>query len=268
MVLKQQGAAWGAVQVWLPDEQETDILAGTLDHTLVTYGMFSDVDTLARRRGLDWLVRPETQLLYPRANGTTGSFYPDLLVALGVVLGSTEPYRVTAVGKAPEFIMETLSPHTETNDTREQDGKIDAYAQLGVYEYLIVDPGLHGAPRMVGRRLLAPGRYALIPEAPDGGLWLESLGLWITLEAGDGTVVVGPRLRLSTAGGERLPHLEEEAAELQRERRARIEAEQARAAAEARAQQAEEALRRQREQMDAIRAELERLRVVLDRQSQ
>ncbi len=73
MVLKQQGAAWGAVQVWLPDEQETDILAGTLDHTIVTYGMFSDVDTFARRRGLDWMVRPETQVLYPRANGTTGS---------------------------------------------------------------------------------------------------------------------------------------------------------------------------------------------------
>jgi hypothetical protein len=93
MVLKQQGAAWGAVQVWLPDEQETDILAGILDHSIVTSGMFSDVDTYARRRGLVWAVRPETELLYPRVDGTTGSFYPDLIVALDVAISSKEPYR-------------------------------------------------------------------------------------------------------------------------------------------------------------------------------
>jgi hypothetical protein len=97
--------------------------------------------------------------------------------------------------------------------------------------------------------------------------------------------VVGPRLRLSTAGGERLPHLEEEAAELQRERRARIEAEHAqrhaeegwqreaaaRQASEERERQeaaarlvAEETLQVQQKQMDALRTELARLHTRLD----
>jgi hypothetical protein len=266
MVLTQQGAAWGAVQVWLPDEQETDILAGTLDHTIATYGMFSDVDTYAHRHGLVWAVRPETQLLYPRADGTTGSFYPDLIVALDVVISSKEPYRVTVVGKAPELIVETLSPHTEKVDIGD---KIDAYAQMQVYEYLIVDPGLHGPPSMV-----APGCYMVIPEAPEGGIWLESIGLRVTPEPGDGKVVVGPRPRLYTPDGERLPHLEEGPAELQVERQARIEAGQARARAEERAQreqaqkeaeatarvEAEERARRAEEALQAALAEVVRLR--------
>ena len=116
MLITRATRPWGTVQVWLPDELETDILGGTLDHATATYECYSDLDTHQSRSGLDWLVRPETELRYPAPKWRTGSFYPDIFVGHGVRIPPTEPYRVETVGKASELIIEVLSPKAGKKD--------------------------------------------------------------------------------------------------------------------------------------------------------
>ena len=140
MLITRATRSWGTVQVWLPDEWATDILGGTLDHATATYEGYSDLDTHQSRAGLAWLVRPETELLYPRVDGSDGSFYPDIIVAHDVRISPTEPYWVETVGKVPELIIEVLSPKTDKKDLDEEEGKALAYAQLGVGEYVTFDP--------------------------------------------------------------------------------------------------------------------------------
>lgn len=60
---------------------------------------------------------------------------PDVLVVLNANLGAITPSRIIG---APDLVVEIASPSTAGYDRRE---KQDAYAQAGVREYWIVDPG-------------------------------------------------------------------------------------------------------------------------------
>ena len=284
MLITRATRPWGIVQVWLPDELETDILGGTLDHATATYEGYSDLDTHQSRAGLAWLVRPETELIYPRADGSDGSFYPDIIIAHSVRIPPTEPYRVVLVGKVPELIIEVLSPKTDKKDLDEEKGRALAYAQLGVGEYVTFDPRPRLDPSLIARCLGESGRYEPILPAPEGGFWLESLALRVVAEPADEARDRGPRLRFFTATGDRVLHVEEEAEQYQAERRARLAAERERVQAqqdrdverqvrlladEARVEaetrlEVERQVRLQVEQeRDAANEELRRLRVLL-----
>jgi len=232
MLITRATRPWGTVQVWLPDELETDILGGTLDHATATYECYSDLDTHQSRASLAWLVRPETELIYPRADGSGGAFYPDIIVAHGVRIPPTESYRVVLVGKVPELIIEVLSPKTDKKDLDEEEGKALAYAQLGVGEYVTFDPRPRLDPILIARRLGESGRYEPIPLAPEGGFWLGSLALRVVAEPAEEARDRGPRLRFFTAAGDRVLHVEEEAEQYQTERRARLAAERERVQAQ------------------------------------
>ena len=246
MMITRATRPWGIVQVWLPDELETDILGGTLDHATATYECYSDLDTHQSRTELGWLVRPETELLYPAPKGRTGSFYPDIIVAHGVRIPPTEPYRVEAVGKAPELIIEVLSPKMGKKDLDDVEGKVLAYARLLVGEHVTFDPGPRQAPLLLARRLGGSGRYEPIPPAPEGGFWLESLALRVVAEPADEARDRGPRLRFFTAASEQVLHVDEEAEQYQAERRARLAAERERVQAQQERDAANEELRRLR----------------------
>src|SRR5581483_216907 len=106
-----------------------------------------------------------------------------------------------------------------------------------------------------GYRLAGPGQYREIPPAPDGGIWLNTIGLRVHAEAPT-EPFRGPLLRLTTRDGERLLHSDEEAD-------AREDAELAREAAEQALKAAEEGWDAERRAREAAQAEIARLRALL-----
>ncbi|HEY8283244.1 MAG TPA: Uma2 family endonuclease [Chloroflexota bacterium] len=230
------------VTTYLPNEREGQILGGTEAHSAVGNTLARTLRTHSERQGLVWLIRFEGELRYPRADGTTGVFYPDVQLIPGVRLGPYEGYDVRAIGRPPALVVEITSKKTARKDVGP---KLAAYAELGVLEYVTFDPRprkkleLHGY-RLVGRR------YIEIPPAPDGAVWLETARLWMRAEPAAGPFE-SPLLRLIRRDGSLLLHPEEEAA-------ARYAAEEARIAAE--------------RERDAYQAEIDRLRRLLsDRES-
>lgn len=246
-----------AVSVWIPNEREGQILGGTQTHVDATHGVCHALRSFARRQGLDWLVREETEVRYPRAVYTRpqdriGQLYPDCLVAADVDLDPNEPYDLLAVGKPPILVVEIVSRRTQRKD---REGKVIAYAEMGIQEYVTFDPRPRKHLELHGYRLAAPGRYAPIPAAPEGGIWLESVGLRAAGERAADRLRAN-RLRLYTRAGEPLLFSDEEG-------EARLAAEQAQRAAE-RAAAAEAAARQAAEQeRDVALAESARLAALL-----
>jgi Uma2 family endonuclease len=217
------------VSTYVPNERETQILGGNQTHSSVGINLYQTLRTYAARLGLRWLVRFEAELRYPRADGTIGVFYPDVFVTPEVVVDNEEPYEVEAVGRPPALVVEIASKKTVRRDVGP---KLHAYAELGVAEYLTFDPRRGKGLALHGYRLASQGRYREIPPAPEGGLWLTTVGLRVQAEAPI-KALDGPLLRLSTRTGERLLHSDEEAEARQAERQRRHAAERAREAAEA-----------------------------------
>lgn len=247
-----------AVRVPVRDEQMGDILSTSDLHFTVLAGMRSDLGSYASRTGRHWLVRADASLVFPRANGTYGSLFPDLLVAFDVDAPNDGPYRTHEVGKAPEFVAEILSDETATNDEDAVKGKVAAYADMGVLEYVTFDPRPRKRLALKGYRLVRRGDYALIPVAPEGGLWLETLQLRVVARSGQRGSKREPQLRFYTAAGELLLHADEEAAF---ERAARIAEAQQRQAAERQRVEAEQ----QRTEAERRNAEEHAARVAAER---
>ena len=138
--------------------------------------------------------RPNT-----RVNGNTFIYYeegnpsrwisPDCYVAFDVDVSLIEyhnTYRVWALGKPPDFIMEIGSKSTARRDMRE---KRDLYAKLGVGEYwrydATDDSAFYGEP-LIGEHLVE-GAYERLPSRPmPDGIWGYSptLGLDLHWDAG------------------------------------------------------------------------------------
>ncbi len=210
------------VATYVPNERETQILGGNQTHASVGINLYQTLRTYAARLGVLWLVRFEAELHYPRTDGTTGVFYPDVFMTPEVVVDDQEPYDVSRVGTPPGLVVEIASKKTVRRDVGP---KRQAYAELGVTEYLTFDPRWGKGLALHGYRLLSQGRYREITPLPEGGVWLETVGLRVEAEQAT-DALRGPLLRLTTRDGRRLLHLDEEA-------EAREAAEEARDAAEA-----------------------------------
>ena len=261
------------VRVPVKDEQMGDILSTSDDHFGVVALMRLALIQYAHTHGLSWLVRADAALVFPRVGGDSGSLFPDLLVAFNVAVAvpGNESYHIQEVGKPPELLVEILSDKTAKKDQDAATGKLGAYAEMGVQEYLTFDPRPRRRLALVGHRLVRVGTYApIVPEA-EGGLWLETLGLRVVAEPENRQLGREPRLRFYTADGSPLPHADEEAA-------LREQAEWARALAERRQEQAErEQIQAERERIQAerrqeqaeqrqLRAERERAQAVQERE--
>ena len=196
-------------------------------------------------------------------NGNTFIYYdegnprrrvaPDCYVAFDVdvdiIVGFHNNYRIWAIGKPPDFVLEIASKSTADNDLHP---KRELYAIIGIGEYWRYDPTpdseFYGEP-LVGERLV-DGEYRRMPVEPDDEGrprgHSPTLGLDFVWENGD--------LRIyDPVTGEWLPYYEEMRTELVTERTARevaesmLETEQAaREAAEARAAALEAELKRLR----------------------
>ncbi len=227
---------WG-VSTYVPNERETQILGGNEAHCEAGVTFSRVLRTHARREGKIWLVRFESELRYPRTDGTTGVFYPDVLLAPDLQLDPQGSYDVRMVGRPPTLVLEILSNKTARKDVGV---KLLAYAELGVEEYLTFDPRPRKQRELRGYRL-AGRQYREIPLDPEGGLWLSTVGLRVAAEA-PLRPLTGPLLRLSTREGRRLLHPDEEAEALHVAEEAREAAEGARELAERSRRLAERAL--------------------------
>ena len=125
------------------------------------------------------------QLRY-REGADTRALVPDVFVVFGVPAGKRSSYRVWEEGKAPDFVLEVASPGTYRKDLG---SKKNAYEEMGVPEYGVVDPkgGMH-RPRLQLFRLEG-GVYKPVSSrsGPDGSLAVtsETLGLELRLEEDD-----------------------------------------------------------------------------------
>ncbi|HVA91759.1 MAG TPA: Uma2 family endonuclease [Chloroflexota bacterium] len=181
---------------------------------------------------------------------------PDMMVSLDA--GEDDPryedkrlqYRIWDEGKPPELVIELASPSTVERD---EVGKKEDYAAMGVREYVLFDPiGTMLRPRLQVYRL-GVSRYEPAPADPAG--MVDS-----AVVAGYAWVRVGDLLRLwDRASGRLLPTPEEradhEARRADHEAR-RADQEAGRATLEARARRQAEARIRELEVL--LRAQSER----------
>ena len=134
-----------------------------------------------------------------RVNGNTFIYYeegkpsqwvsPDCYVAFDVDVSLIEyhnTYRVWAIGKPPDFVMEIGSKSTARRDMT---AKRDLYAKLGIGEYwrydATDDSAFYGEP-LIGEHLV-DGAYKRLPLSPiPDGVWGQSptLGLDLHWDAG------------------------------------------------------------------------------------
>lgn len=159
---------------------------------------------------------------------------PDILVAFGVERRRRRSYRTWEEGKAPDFVLEVLSPSTWKRDL----DKRTTYARLGVEEYFVFDPtGDFIQPMLQGYRL-DWGRYRPMPGL--GPLAVRSrvlgLDLWVD-EARD------LRMR-DTATGENLWTTEESEAGRRKAQGRAERAEDRAERAEGRAERAEDSAKK------------------------
>ncbi len=211
-------------------------------------------------------------LCYNRSN-RNDRIAPDLYIALEVDVDRiwTMPnYLVWEVGKPPDFVLEVASGSTAANDLG---GKRNLYSELGIQECwrLDAESGKHYGEELVGERLIAGEyqRYELHTEQ-DGSIWSHSevLGLdfcrrtdgrfWVRNSATGQWLNFLDAEREAHIAIQTAWHQEIEARLLEREVRREAEI---RANREAEARQVEREARRAAEaQVQALQAEIERLR--------
>ena len=154
---------------------------------------------------------------------------PDILVAFGVERRRRRSYRTWEEGKAPDFVLEVLSPSTWKHDL----DKRKTYARLGVEEYFVFDPtGDFIQPMLQGYRL-DWGTYRPMPGLEPLAVRSRVLGLDLWVDEGRDLRMRDP------ATGENLWSAEESEA-CRRKAEGRAERAEARAEkAETRAENAE-----------------------------
>jgi Uma2 family endonuclease len=209
-------------------------------------------------------------LVYYEENNPTASIAPDVLVVHGVSKHQRRTYKLWEEGQPPTVVFEVTSRSSRLEDLGT---KRALYAMLGVREYFVYDPlGEYLRPPLQGYRLEGSDYQHLQPTG-SGQLTSQALGVDLRLEAG--------RLRLfDTTTGERLLTYEEAHAARQRAQEQAAQAAERATQAEGRAAQAEARAARAAEQAaqaearavqeaearQAIEAELQRLRTLLDSQ--
>ena len=169
---------------------ERDLPVDFEEHEQVSVATEHDVLDRGLREGL-WLRyrdRPDVfvagdLMVYfdgPQASlATADRLAPDLMVAFGVPNRHRRTYPVWEVGKAPDFVLEIVSPNART---RKKDvvEKPALYRRMGAREYFLFDPNGRREPRLRGWRFDRAQDVVLPLAAPvDGmrGIFSKALGL-------------------------------------------------------------------------------------------
>jgi hypothetical protein len=254
------------IPAWLLDDTEESVV-GTDWHQEARTTTKLMLREEAYRRGATWGVHEEIELSgLPRPGGIFYNPRPDVMVLSSPISGTQAAVALSVVGP-PLFVAEIASDLTLHND---RVGKQIAYALAGIPEYLIFDPSgvLLDAP-IEAWRLPYPGARIYQPwlPEPDGSWHSQRLEVWfvpdpplLRVRGKDGRLLDPPHATARRADRWEARAIQEATARAEAEAQRELEA-AARAAAE-------EALRQERAQREAERAELARLRALLERQSE
>lgn len=235
------------------DPQEGDIVPQRPEHAQVVHDLFSMLTTHFAPGGrysvfhdfqMDWgipgLGRPS----------------PDIAVVPDVrdpaTLQSQGMFDVSSQGTRPVLAIEVISPTYITADTH-PNYKRRIYAQAGVQEYVILDPGGYTRTPVVGYRLGSNQHYDLIPVDAAGRVHCTSVGLYFVL---DGKQVVA----IDAATDVPLLTHKDQVARAEAAEQARVQAEHARTQAENRAETEAQARAAAEAEIARLQAELQRLR--------
>jgi Uma2 family endonuclease len=159
-------------------------------------------------------------------------------------------FRVKQEGTAPVLVVEITSPDTRDNDVRK---KLRLYHRVGVPLYVIVDEEYEGAPRKLLAYRHTPKGYEPVPLDDQGRLYLDVLGVYLTLR--DNRLVCCDGKTGEVVGN----YAAVDKARREAEQRERKEA-RARKAAERRASKEAEARQAAEQRVRELEAELRRLR--------
>ena len=125
--------------------------------------------------GADLLVHRDPRYGERDADGTVNRdnppVAPDIMVALGVSNRHRLSYVTWEEGKAPDFVLEVVSPSSKHRDRE----KKAIYESMGVREYFLYDPTPRRGPGLRGFELRDGAYRRLRPRRrPDGSLALYS----------------------------------------------------------------------------------------------
>lgn len=154
-----------------------------------------------RQRGLAWYVSYQTPLTTRRLdNAYPTTFTPDVFIHTTHGSASFDALDVDEEG-TPALIIEVLNPATGLATDLNPEGKLGAYAAMGVAEYLTFDPiGEMVLEQLRAWRLGVDGAY--IPWEPSAAWrWQSALGIAFAPQ--------GLRLRLFDEGGAPVPDVDE-----------------------------------------------------------
>jgi Uma2 family endonuclease len=251
------------IPAWLLDDTEESVV-GTEWHQEAYGATAAMLQEEADRHGTTWGVCVQIELSgLPRPDGKTYNPRPDVMVLRQPIAGDRAAVALSVVG-APLFVAEVVSNSTLRND---QEGKRIAYALAGTPEYLLFDPAGTLLPKPIEAwRLPSPSARVYQPwlPEPDGSWRSQALDVWFVPDPpflrvrGNDSRLLDPPL----ATARRARWWEARALE------AEAHAQQAEEALRQQQLQMEEALRQERAQMEADRAELARLRALLERQNE
>jgi len=162
----------------LPSDTE-DSVVGAQWHQQAVWNLADMLRAVADCRDIAWGVCQQIALVGLRhEDGTDYDPRPDVMVLRQPLpSGGLASVRVADVG-APLFVAEAASDSTQAND---QGDKRQAYAAVGVPEYIVFDPSgdVLSTPLLAWR--LAAGTY--VPWRPDRGGWWHSATLDVSFRA-------------------------------------------------------------------------------------
>ena len=201
------------------------------------------------------------------------SVAPDVYVVLGVEkVPPRRSFYMWAEGAVPTAVFEFLSDSTAHQD---RNGKVCLYLiEIGVEEYFLHQPDPNRPSEFRGWRRSASGGIVEIAQDGGGGLFSESLNLWLRWEERENNVrLLRPYLpdgtAITTSVEEKHLRLEAQEIAAQEAERRREEAQRRREAetiareATQRQQEAETLARAEAQRRQEAEAELERLRAQL-----
>jgi len=148
--------------LWPPDDTEESILGinrHQFDIGSLRLGINELADAAASGGPLPWEAISQMVVLgCIRPNGSAYTVYPDIAVFAHALDSRRGSYSLAEDG-APVLVVEVASPATLQADLDLVNGKGWTYAQAGVAEYLVLDPGEEMIPEAARGWRLAAGVY-------------------------------------------------------------------------------------------------------------
>jgi Uma2 family endonuclease len=172
---------------WLPDDT-WESLVGTIRHQQIVVSTVNSVSRFNQQRNMGWVIGNQLMLHVPRQDRDRPyQASPDILIHTATSFPIDQPTLRVAHYGPPALAIEICSPSTAYQhdlDTVDPEAKPQAYARIGIEEYLVYDPTdtiIRDPPGIRAWQMGPQGIYVpWLPEAD--GRWHSRLGIAFGVE--------------------------------------------------------------------------------------